>query len=383
MQGKYVEELNGWLTVDDDGNQLLYGADEPTDRPLKVDKTMPRNISRLIGTPEYKRNAANSLVTESMYTLENDGDWLSPLRRVGVGWGRIAINDGEAITTIPPEVPESYTGEGWEGTVSRIKTARHIGEVLVQTVLELAGVTTYLLPMLIDGDTSNPNIDILLESPTLNQYGSFDVVGYDVKMHSDSYFTNCPSTFPDSFRVDSTGAHQRKLKACLQRRYSYKGTIHFSVSGGGMLVVPNSTQDAWTIQPNRFYGNGSNVKTEYAAPRSCMFPLEKLIKHYTNNTPALHALNKNVPCPLLAHGLSTTNDQLTQETDEQRWQNSVKMMSQHQLPCYPDALELDASNAPIETKLSFLDSLSAVADEEYPEDDYDYEDFNPDPEWYF
>jgi len=321
MQGKYVEELNGWLSVDDDGNQLLYGAGTlADDRRLKVDQTMPRNISRLIRTPEYIRNAANGLVTESMYTLEDDGDWFSEPVRVARGWNRIDLNfntiskkgDGSVKSTEELEVPEKYKGKDWDGFVKRIKTGRH-GEVLVQTALELAGVSVDLLPMVIDGDRGAAGIDLLLYSPTLNQYGSFGVAGYDVKMHHKVYFTNSPSTFPDSLRVDFVHAINRKTNACKQHGYPFKGTIHFSVKGGGMLVIPNCTQDSWDIEMNTWDGKR---REQYVAPRSCMKPLAKLVKKYTGNTPALR-------------------------------------------------------------------SLAEVADEEYP-DDFDYEDgYEPDRDWYF
>lgn len=397
MQSKYVEELNGWLSVEDDGNQVLYGADESTDRTLKVDKTMPRNVSRLIRTPEYIKNAASGLVTESMYTLEDDGDWFSEQVRVVKGWNRIDLNfntktkkgDGSVKGTEKLEVPDSYTGEGCKRFFKAAKTGRH-GEVLVQTVLELEGVSVELLPMVLNNDYGAVGIDLLLESPTLNQYGSFDIAGYDVKMHYKEYFTNSPSTFPDSLRVDFCHAQERKIKACKQRGYPYKGTIHFSVKGGGMLVILNSTKDRWDVEMNTWDGKR---REQYLAPRSCMHPLAELVKHYTNNTPAHRSLNDGIslfkptnhrPCPLLSNMMSFTKDRLQHQTGEQRWQEAVKMMSQHQLACHTDALELDASNAPLETKLSFLDSLSAVAIEEYPDDSFDCEDaYEPDRDWYF
>lgn len=319
-------------------------------------RKMHKRLWQLTKTPQYKRNAANGLVTEWMYKLEDDGDWFSEPRRAGIGWGRIAINDGEAVATERPAVPYRYSTGGWERSASRIRSGRN-GEVLIQTALQLAGVRAELLPMILDGDTSNPHVDILIESPTLNQYGSFSKLGYDVKTHRSLKFTNCPSTFPKTLRIDSTGAHQRKIDASIQREYPYRGTIHLSLAGGGMLIIPNSGSKNWLTQPNRFYGDGNNEPYQYAAPRSCMYPLAKLVKHYTNNTPALRSLNKNVPCPLLAHELRTTRENLTQETGKQHWQNAVKMMSQNQLLCYIDALALDAYNAPLETKLAFLESL--------------------------
>lgn len=398
MQSKYVEELNGWLSVDAGGNQVLYGADEPADRTLKVDKTMPRNVSHLLRTPEYIRNAANGLVAESMYTLEEGEDWFSKDVRVARGWNRIDLNyntktrkgDGSVKSTEKLEVPDSYTGDGCKRFFKNAKTGRH-GEVLVQTALELAGVSVELLPMVLNNDYGAVGIDLLLEYPTLNQYGSFDTAGYDVKVHYKEYFTNSKATFPNSLRVDFCHAHERKMKACKQRGYPYKGTIHFSPSGGGMLVIPNRTQNKWTVEMNTWDGK---VREQYNAPRSCMRPLAELVKHYTNNTPALRSLNDGIlqfskpinhrRCPLLSKMMSYPKDRLQHETGEQRWQNAVKMMSQHQLPCYIDALSLDAYNAPLETKLSFLDSLSTVAIEEYPDDSSDCEDaYEPDRDWYF
>lgn len=299
-------------------------------------QSMPRNVSRLLGTPEYIRNAAGGTVTERMYTEEEIFDeegFPDGNRRIYFGWHRISLSGDEVQENAQQlEIPKKYADRSF---FNRAKTARH-SEVLVKTVLDLAGVSVDLLSMVLDGDYGAAGIDLLLYSPTLNQYGSFDVAGYDVKMHHKTYFTNSPSTFPKSLRIDNTRAHERKIEACKQKGYLYKGTIHLSVSSGGMLVVLNSTQDDWLTEDNRYAGNGSSVKQEYVAPRSCMYPLAKLVKHYTNNTPALRSLTIN-----------------------------------------------DSSNAPLETKLAFLDSLSTVADAEHP-DDFDYEDaYEHDRDWYF
>lgn len=269
------------LWLDDEGYLQAIPATEFNNTEYKVKQT-PR--TKLLSSPVYIRTAANNPITHQMYTIEYDPDdiWLDAGYKVYKPFYRVHLLDENEIFVKDLPYPERYTNKNYLDFVERATLAHH-AEVIVQTKLEQAGVCSRLLATVLDGDTSSPNIDILLQSPTVNADGKYTLAGYDVKAHYHTHFTNSPSSFPKSLRVDFTHAIERKSDTCAKLGYPFKGTIHYSVPGGGLLVILNSTREKWGIEMN--YWDGKE-REQYVAGRDCMFPFAKLVQHYTrvNNT---------------------------------------------------------------------------------------------------
>lgn len=243
----------------------------------------PKRISKLLKTKEYIHTAAQGGVSERMYAVLEDTNDIFLSHKVSVPLLRISAaahtnGDLEMLSVIEnTNIPERYKQVGWEEMTKRMKVGRQ-GEVIVATILTLAKVDAVLLPMVIDGDTSNPTPDILLIPPNK----TLAPTAWDVKAHSNLHFTNSPSSFPDELRVDFSHAMKRKAKWCEKNGYSFKGTLHFSIPGGGVLVVLNSSSDLWEERRNTWDGK---ERVDFVAPIDVMYPLSKLVKKYTHGKP--------------------------------------------------------------------------------------------------
>lgn len=275
----------------------------------------PKYISSLLRNKDFIHNAAEYGMRKAMYALEQVGeldDWgFAESKRVTKGFYRVHMDDSdmslapidertdymfeergtaygcvEKLDT-PEQYEDDFSAVSFEGFEGRLRNGRVV-EVIVKTLLDRAGVTNYLLPCIFDRDYSKVDIDIILERPVLNSYGSFERRGFDVKYHTHEFFTN-NYLYDEFLRVDFVHAHDRKLRAASQKGIPYIGTIHYSATGGGLLYLPNNSQDQWTKRVNRSDGK---VREEWIAPAECFYPIAALVQRYTHNTPELRAARK-------------------------------------------------------------------------------------------
>lgn len=230
----------------------------------------PSHIKRLLRGREYIRFSSMGL-TEMMYQMV-DVDFLTSEKKY-VPF--LSMNqDGELSRC---KIPERYAGDDWERFVYRMKKGRE-AEKIVAAWLERAGCNVDLLPMLIDGDRTDPSVDMLLYPKDLTDTKALPT-GWDIKLHHHIHFTNNPVTFPKKLRVEKVRAYNLKQKWCNQKSVSYKGTIHFSVPSGSIIVVPNSSKDSWSVGADaQREDRGTDV---YYCDSKCMKPVTELLSVYS------------------------------------------------------------------------------------------------------